>query len=82
MFMPHPVMSSEEMRARTQGVWDKFDSLPAIWKRSACTPTGRDKNERQPRTAVSPNVREHWLALQPIAHDVHGLLCGPDAWRK
>jgi len=38
MFMPHPTMSSEEMRARTQGVWDRFYSLPNIWKRSACTP--------------------------------------------
>ena len=34
MFMPHPTMSSEEMRARTQGVWDRFYSLPHIWKRS------------------------------------------------
>jgi radical SAM superfamily enzyme YgiQ (UPF0313 family) len=41
MFMPHPMMTSDEMRARTQGVWDKFYSLPAIWKRSACTPTLR-----------------------------------------
>ncbi|MFL6449477.1 MAG: hypothetical protein ACJ746_17620 [Bryobacteraceae bacterium] len=41
MFMPHPSMSSDEMRARTQGVWDNFYALPAIWKRSACTPTLR-----------------------------------------
>lgn len=41
MFMPHPVMGSEEMRARTQGVWDRFYSLTAIWKRSACTPNLR-----------------------------------------
>jgi radical SAM superfamily enzyme YgiQ (UPF0313 family) len=41
MFMPHPSMNSNEMRARTQGVWDAFYSLPAIWKRSACTPTLR-----------------------------------------
>jgi radical SAM superfamily enzyme YgiQ (UPF0313 family) len=38
MFMPHPTMSSEELRRRTQGVWDGFYSLPAIWKRSNCTP--------------------------------------------
>lgn len=38
MFMPHPTMGSEEMRARTQGVWDRFYSLPNIWKRSSCTP--------------------------------------------
>jgi len=41
MFMPHPTMSSDEMRIRTQRVWDNFYSLPAIWKRSACTPTLR-----------------------------------------
>jgi radical SAM superfamily enzyme YgiQ (UPF0313 family) len=34
MFMPHPTMSSEEMRARTQGVWDRFYSISAVWKRS------------------------------------------------
>jgi radical SAM superfamily enzyme YgiQ (UPF0313 family) len=38
MFMPHPTMSSEELRQRTQGVWDNFYSLAAIWKRSNCTP--------------------------------------------
>jgi len=41
MFMPHPTMTGEEMRAKTQGVWDAFYSLPAIWKRSTCTPTLR-----------------------------------------
>lgn len=38
MFMPHPTMSSEEMRQRTQGVWDQFYSFGSIWKRSRCTP--------------------------------------------
>src|SRR6185503_9546077 len=38
MFMPHPSMSSEEMRARTQNVWDRFYSFSSIWKRSRCTP--------------------------------------------
>jgi radical SAM superfamily enzyme YgiQ (UPF0313 family) len=41
MFMPHPTMSSEELRRRTQGVWDDFYRLPAIWRRSHCTPTLR-----------------------------------------
>lgn len=39
MFMPHPTMSSEELRQRTQHVWDQFYSLGSIWKRSSCTPT-------------------------------------------
>lgn len=34
MFMPHPTMTSEEMRARTQGVWDDFYSMASVWKRS------------------------------------------------
>ena len=38
MFMPHPTMGSDEMRERTQKVWDNFYSLPTVWKRSACTP--------------------------------------------
>ena len=38
MFMPHPTMTSEEMRQRTQGVWDRFYNLANIWKRSSCTP--------------------------------------------
>ncbi len=41
MFMPHPLMSSEEMRVRTQGVWDRFYSFGPVWKRSNCTPNLR-----------------------------------------
>lgn len=41
MFMPHPTMSSDDLRQRTQGVWDRFYSLPSIWKRSRCTPNLR-----------------------------------------
>ena len=41
MFMPHPTMSSEEMRERTQGVWDRFYSFSSVWKRSRCTPNLR-----------------------------------------
>ncbi len=41
MFMPHPTMSSAEMRQRTQGVWDKFYSFSSVWKRSRCTPNLR-----------------------------------------
>jgi radical SAM superfamily enzyme YgiQ (UPF0313 family) len=41
MFMPHPSMSSEELRERTQRVWDNFYSLSAIWERARCTPNLR-----------------------------------------
>ena len=36
MFTPHPTMSAEEIKDRTQGVWDRFYDLGSIWKRSAC----------------------------------------------
>jgi radical SAM superfamily enzyme YgiQ (UPF0313 family) len=36
MYMPHPLMSSDEIRARTQGVWDRFYSFKHIWARSSC----------------------------------------------
>ncbi len=35
MYMSHPVMSGDEIRWRTQGVWDNFYRLPSIWKRSS-----------------------------------------------
>lgn len=41
MFMPHPTMNSEELRSRTQRVWDDFYSFRAVWKRSNCTPNLR-----------------------------------------
>jgi tRNA A37 methylthiotransferase MiaB len=41
VYAPHPVMSPDEIRTRTQGVWDQFYSLPRIWARSRCTPNLR-----------------------------------------
>lgn len=41
MFTPHPTMSADEIRDRTQRVWDRFYTWRAIWVRSACTPTLR-----------------------------------------
>ena len=34
VYTPHPVMGADEIRERTQGVWDKFYSLGSIWQRS------------------------------------------------
>src|SRR4026209_702254 len=36
VYVPHPVMSADEIRARTQGVWDRFYSWRNIWQRSSC----------------------------------------------
>jgi radical SAM superfamily enzyme YgiQ (UPF0313 family) len=41
VYAPHPVMSPEEIRMRTQAVWDEFYCLPRIWARSRCTSTLR-----------------------------------------
>jgi radical SAM superfamily enzyme YgiQ (UPF0313 family) len=41
MILPHPSMSPEEMRRRTQGVWDAFYSFSAIWDRASVTPNLR-----------------------------------------
>jgi radical SAM superfamily enzyme YgiQ (UPF0313 family) len=43
MFTPHPTMSSDEIRERTQKVWDRFYNWAAIWQRSACTPNLRSR---------------------------------------
>ncbi|HJO37524.1 MAG: radical SAM protein [Vicinamibacterales bacterium] len=32
----HPSMSDEEIRRRTQGVWDRFYRFDAVWRRSRC----------------------------------------------
>jgi hypothetical protein len=41
VYVPHPVMTPDEIRARTQAVWDRFYSLRRIWIRSRCTRTLR-----------------------------------------
>jgi radical SAM superfamily enzyme YgiQ (UPF0313 family) len=37
VYASHPVMSPDEIRKRTQAVWDRFYSLRRIWTRSKCT---------------------------------------------
>ena len=41
MLTPHASMSADEIRERTQGVWDSFYSLGSIWDRSRCAPNLR-----------------------------------------
>ena len=43
VYAPHPVMAPDEIRARTQAVWDRFYSLPRIWARSRCTRSLRSR---------------------------------------
>jgi radical SAM superfamily enzyme YgiQ (UPF0313 family) len=41
VYAPHPVMTADEIRARTQAVWDRFYSLRRVWERSRCAHTLR-----------------------------------------
>ena len=36
VYVPHPVMSADDIRARTQGVWDQFYSWRSVWQRAHC----------------------------------------------
>jgi radical SAM superfamily enzyme YgiQ (UPF0313 family) len=42
-FAPHPVMSPDEIRRRTQAVWDRFYALPRVWRRSRVARTWRGR---------------------------------------
>ena len=43
VYAPHPVMTADEIRARTQAVWDRFYSLRRVWERSRCTKSLRSR---------------------------------------
>ncbi len=43
VYAPHAHMTADEIRARTQAVWDRFYSFRRIWERSRCTPTLRSR---------------------------------------
>jgi radical SAM superfamily enzyme YgiQ (UPF0313 family) len=34
VYSPHPAMTADELRSRTQGVWDRFYALSLVWQRS------------------------------------------------
>jgi tRNA A37 methylthiotransferase MiaB len=43
LYWDHPVMSAEEIRSRTQGVWDTFYGWRSIWKRSSFIKSSRGR---------------------------------------
>lgn len=43
LYWDHPVMSAEEIRSRTQAVWDNFYSFDSIWKRSSFIKSSRGR---------------------------------------
>jgi tRNA A37 methylthiotransferase MiaB len=36
VYSPHPLMSADEIRTRTQHVWDQFYAWRFVWQRSSC----------------------------------------------
>jgi len=34
VYTPHPLMTPEQLRSHTQGVWDRFYALNLVWQRS------------------------------------------------
>jgi len=43
VYSPHPKMSAEEIRTRTQQVWDQFYGFRAVWQRSRCVRSLRSR---------------------------------------
>jgi hypothetical protein len=43
LYAPHPTMSAEEVRQRTQTVWDRFYAMPEVWHRSRCVKSLRSR---------------------------------------
>ena len=43
LYTPHPTMTPEEIRSRTQGVWDSFYSVGEVWKRAHCVKSLRSR---------------------------------------
>src|SRR4029079_4198111 len=36
VYVPHPIMSADDIRMRTQQVWDQFYSWRNVWARAHC----------------------------------------------
>jgi radical SAM superfamily enzyme YgiQ (UPF0313 family) len=43
LYWDHPVMSAEEIRSRTQAVWDSFYSFSSVWRRSSFIKSSRGR---------------------------------------
>ena len=61
MFTPHPSMSSDEIRERTQRVWDRFYNWSAIWERVRVhAESAREDRLHLSFEALPSDVRGHW----------------------
>ena len=65
LYTPHPTMSHEEIRVRTQGVWDNFYSFGEVWKRAKCVKSLKSRLA----FVFIPNVYRQMYANTGIATD-------------
>lgn len=56
VYIPHPVMSADEIRKRTQAVWDEFYAMKRIWQRSSVA--GRSIRARLAFVLISKLYRQ------------------------
>ena len=60
VYTPHPLMSPDEIRQRTQAVWDRFYGLAAIWQRSVVRAVDPVAPRVRPALEALPaDVRQH-----------------------
>ena len=61
VYMEHPVMSADEIRERTQDVWDSFYSFRSIWNRAtaSCKSFKARLAVRPDLEALPADVRQH-----------------------
>ena len=43
VYLPHPIMSADEVRRRTQAAWDDFYNLTSIWRRAGIVGTTKER---------------------------------------
>ena len=76
VYMDHPVMAADEIRNRTQAVWDRFYSLPNIWERSRAVSSLKVAAGVRPHLEASTARCTRTPALPPTARASTGRRTG------
>ncbi len=98
VYIPHPKMPPDEIRSRTQQVWDSFYSLPKVWRRSRCAGKLRSRLafllisklycHMYARTGIATDSARQSIAVKwarVIARPCHALFSArpmPELWRS
>src|SRR4030095_14346751 len=79
VYIPHPAMSAEDMRRRTQAVWDRFYALPRVWRRSRAVRSWRG---RLAFVLISKLYRQMYANTGHATHSARAPPTGPMARRS